>query len=293
MQALFREFRDFGQTFIGHRHLSGRTRAHVVLAGVLLPDLRLDMDRLASTVDIVIEDGGIKGHAPLIAVADHLRKNKLVAPFVDIKEFRNSLADVRFARLENRIEIRDGAVHIPVMEVRSSAMDIELSGTHWFDDRIDHHVNFRLADLFRVGKPARDEFGPIMDDGTGMRIFLHMYGTAGDPQFANDGALAAQRRRNKMQEEKAELRSILKEDLGLFKGSGATAGNKPPPAPAVTAANVQVEWDTPGDTAQVAGAHRNEPGAKSSEERERKGLGKLLEPREKDKDNRERIVVED
>ena len=28
-------------------------------------------------------------------------------------------------------------------------MDLELSGTHWFDDRIDHHLNFRLSDLFR------------------------------------------------------------------------------------------------------------------------------------------------
>ncbi len=64
-----------------------------------------------------MENGAIKGHAPLIAVADHLRDNKLVAPFVNIKELRDRLADVRFARLENQVEIRDGAVHIPVMEV--------------------------------------------------------------------------------------------------------------------------------------------------------------------------------
>ncbi len=102
-------------------------------------------------------------------------------------------------------------------------MDIELSGTHWFDDRIDHHLSFRLSDLFRMGKPTQDEFGPIADDGTGMRIFLHMYGTASDPKFANDGAMAAERRKKQIQQEKEELRSILREELNIFRSGGTTS----------------------------------------------------------------------
>ena len=51
---------------------------------------------------------------PCWPVADHLQKNKMVAPFVDMpRSCASRLADIRFAHLENQIEIRNGAVHIP------------------------------------------------------------------------------------------------------------------------------------------------------------------------------------
>ena len=280
VKQLFAAFQDFGQDFIGHRHLSGRTRAQVALQAPLSPAFELDMDQLVCVIDIALENGSIKGHAPLLAIADHLQKNKMVAPFVDTKELRSRLADVRFSRLENQIEIRNGAVHVPAMEIRSTAMDLELSGTHWFDDRIDHHLNFRLSDLFRMGKPTDDEFGPIADDGTGMRIFLHMYGTATDPQFANDGAMASDRRKQQLKQEKEELRSILREELGLFRGS--TTGTATPTT-STTTPRFEVEWETPDS----AGTTVQKP-----KDVHRKGLGRLLKE-DRDKEEQERIRIED
>jgi hypothetical protein len=269
LTQLFKEFRDFGQDFIGHRHLSGRTTAQVAFNAPLTRDMRLDMQRLVCVIDIGVDNGAIKGHAPLSQVADHLQKNRLISPFVDVPELRRQLADVRFARLENQIEIHNGAIHIPLMTVRSSVMDIELSGTHWFDDRIDHHLNFRLSDLFRKA-PNDDEFGPVVDDGTGMRIFLHMYGTANDPQFGNDGAMAAAKRKKQFQEEKQELKQILREELGLFKGRTEQEGSAPVIDPA--APRFEIEQGAL-DTTPTAGAQ-------GVRKRGRKGLGRLLnEPR--------------
>jgi hypothetical protein len=281
MAELFREFQDFGQDFIGHRHISGRTQARVTFQAPLSPELKLDMDRLECIVDVVIENGAIRGHKPLLDVADHLQTNKLVAPFVNIPELRSRLADVRFSRLENQVQIRNGAVHIPSMEVKSTAMDLEVSGTHWFDDRIDHHLNFRLSDLFRMGKPAKDEFGPIVDDGTGMRIFLHMYGTASDPRFANDGAMAAARRKQQFQQEKQELKSILREELGLFRNRR----NEPVPTTQQPAgqprAVVQVE-----EPEQPA----NSSTGTTPPSPKRKSPGRLREEQEAP---RERVIIEE
>ncbi|MGV3636759.1 MAG: AsmA-like C-terminal region-containing protein [Flavobacteriales bacterium] len=278
LQQLFREFQDFGQDFIGHRHISGRTKAQVAFNAPLSPAMKLDMDRLVCVIDIGVDNGVIKGHAPMLEVADHLQKNKLVAPFVDVPELRRRLGDIRFARLENQIEIRNGAVHIPQMLVSSSVMDIELSGTHWFDDRIDHHLNFRLSDLFRKGS-ADDEFGPVVDDGTGMRLFLHMYGTANDPQFGNDGAMAAAKRKKQFQEEKQELKQILREELGLFKGKTRPAD---PAAKVVDPAAPRFEVEEQGlDTNPTAGAQGSQP-------RQRKGLGRLM----KDQQEEEEVIFE-
>lgn len=268
VRELFREFQDFGQSFVGHKHLRGSSKARIAFNAPLSPALSVDMDRLVCIVDITIENGGIKGHQPLIDIADHLRKNKLVSPFVDTDALRKQLADVRFSKLENQIAIRDGAVHVPAMLVSSSVMDIELSGTHGFDDRIDHHINFRLSDLFRKGGRGHDEFGPIVDDGTGMRIFLHMYGTASDPQFANDGAMAAARRKKQFQQEKQELRSILNEELGLFRKkpaeqpTGTTVATPPP-------VRINVEWETDSATVKAGGPPPKE---------KRRGLGRWTDP---------------
>lgn len=272
LKELFRQLQDLGQDFIGHRHLSGRAQAKITLTAPLSPALSLDLDRLVCTVDIAVDQGGIKGHAPLIAVADHLRSNKMVAPFVNIPALRERLSDVRFARLENRIDIRNGAVHIPTMEVKSNALDLELSGVHYFDDRIDHHLSFRLGDLFRIGKPTRDEFGPIIDDGTGLRVFLHMYGTASDPQFANDGAMAAARRKQQFQQERQELKSVLREGFGIGKRSEEPQRRSDPAQP-----RIQLEWEDGPATSPQDGPNRAR--------RER--------PRRDDDPARERIVVED
>ncbi|MDX9749449.1 MAG: AsmA-like C-terminal region-containing protein, partial [Flavobacteriales bacterium] len=285
VQQLFRGFQDFGQDFIGHRHLSGTSRAHVEFRAPLAPDMTIDRQQLTCVFDIGIDNGAIQGHQPLMDVAEHLRKNKLVSPFVDTGELERRLADVRFARLENRVEIRHGAVHIPEMSVRSNALDIGLSGTHWFDGRIDHHLDFRLSDLFRMGKPQRDEFGPIVDDGTGMRVFLHMYGTTADPQFANDGAMAAARRKQQFRQEKQVLRDIVREDLGLFRGRGApddapaTAGTGATPPPATP--RFQVEWEA--DSATV----------KAGDDRAKPRKGNWWRERDKAPEEQVRFKVED
>ena len=289
MADLFREFQDFGQQFIGHRHISGRTGARVKFNAPLTPDLKFNMEDLVCIVDVAIDNGAIKGHAPLMEVATYLRSNKLVAPFVNINALEQRLADVRFSRLENQIQIRDGAVHIPSMEVKSSAMDLEVSGTHWFDDRIDHHVNFRLGDLFRMGKPANDEFGPIVDDGTGMRIFLHMYGNAYDPQFGTDGAMAAARRKQQFQQEKEEFKSILREELGLFRNKAkevplASGEKEEPPAPKAVIVLEDPDPTEKSSTADVSATPK-------IEEKPKKGLGKLFQEEKEEKP--QIIILED
>ena len=263
ISAFFKEFQDFGQTFIGHKNLKGTTRAQIAFAAPLSPALQIDQDRMVCVLDLGIDKGELIGHQPLIDVADYLRSNKLVAPFVDTDELRKRLAHVTFSNLDNQIEIRDRTVFIPNMLVHSSAMDIEVSGSQSFDGGIDHHLNFRLSDLFRKNG-GEDEFGPVVDDGTGMRVFLHMYGTTADPQFANDGAMASTRRKQQLKQETATLKNILREE---FSGAGERTGT---PNTATTQPRFTVEWDGTDSTTT----------ALPPPPKRRKGLGRLLSEEE-------------
>ncbi len=158
------------------------------------------------------------------------------------------------------------------MLVQSSAMDIEVSGAQTFDGGVDDHLNFRLADLFRTNGGA-DEFGPVVDDGTGMRLFLHMYGTTSDLQFKHDGASASARRKDQMKKETAELKGILAD---IWHGNGTQA--KEPAQQAI----ITVEGAPPADP-ETGKPEAAAPAPK------KKGLGRLLE---KDEEDEEIIILE-
>ena len=270
---LFSEFRNFGQTFITNKQLHGTGDVRLTLTAMLSPALKLDQNSLHCIAGLAITDGQLNDHAPMIAVADYLRSNKLVSPFVDTDELKKRLTHVTFAKLENQIEIKDRTVYVPQMLVQSSAMDIEVSGAQTFDGGVDDHLNFRLADLFRTGGGS-DEFGPVVDDGTGMRLFLHMYGTTSDLQFKSDGAAAASRRKDKMKQETAELKGILAE---IWHGNGAQT--KDPTMKAfITVESTDPAHQEPGKPEAAAPAPK------------KKGLGRLLEKDEKEDD--EIIILE-
>lgn len=263
VNKLFAEFQDFGQSFITSRHVKGRGDAQLAFNAPLRPDFSLDQDRLRCVADISLVNGELNEHASLIEVADYLQRNKLTAAFVDAGALRKQFRNVRFAKLENRIEIKDRMVHLPLMTVSSSVMDMEVSGTHGFDGTVDDHLNFRLGDLFRSGRSNEDEFGPIIDDGTGLRVFLHMYGTTDQLQFGHDGAMAAARRKERMRQETAQLKGILK---GMVGGEGAT---RPETPKAHGQDRITVQFGEEGTT-------QAQPAPKP-----KKGLGRLLQKDEK------------
>lgn len=272
LPKLFHEFRNFGQTFITDAHLKGRGDVRLTLTASLRPSLTLDQQSLHCIADLRIAQGELIAHAPMVAVADYLRTNKLVSPFVDTDKLKERLAHVRFAELENQIEIKDRAVHIPTMLVKSSAMDIEVSGTQTFDGGVDDHLNFRLGDLFKLGEQS-DAFGPVVDDGTGIRLFLHMYGTTSDLQFKNDGAAAAARRKDKLKQESNELKGLLSD---MWRAKGASV-QEPNNGKAVI--TVEAPWADTTRTSPLA----NKP---------KKGLGRLLGKDAKDQDEQEVITIE-
>lgn len=267
VKELFREFQDFGQTFMGNRHLKGTADVRLSLTAPLTPSLHLDEKKLVCVADLTVRDGALEQHEALIDVAKHIRGNKLIAPLVDTDELGKRLANVTFSTLTNTISIRDGAVHVPAMVVKNNVLEIEMSGKHAFNNTIDHHLSFRLNKLLALDGEA-DAFGPVEDDGTGLRVFLHMYGNSTDPQFANDRAMASAHRKTKRQQEGEELKQLLREELG-GKPTEPAARKSTPSTPRFT-----TQWaeDSVQTTEAVVPVQR------------KKGLGRLFKEEEEEKE---------
>ena len=111
------------------------------------------------------------------------------------------------------------------MVINSSALDITTEGTHSFDNIVDYKFAFRLRDL----KIARDEseFGEVIDDETGIRLYVRMYGPMDNPTIVWDGQSKKEQAKENREEAKKEAMSILKSEFGLFKKDSTVKGYEP------------------------------------------------------------------
>jgi uncharacterized protein involved in outer membrane biogenesis len=278
IKRLFTEFENFGQDFIQDKHLKGIAKATVQFRTELSTSLVLRPDKMESLLDIVIDNGELNDLESLQDIADYIRGNKWVAPFVNEDKFSEKMKNISFSRLENVIEIRDRVITIPLMEIRSSALDIAAKGTHTFDNNIDYAIGFNLRDVLVKKEKEWTE----VDDGLGKRMFVSMKGTTDNPLFSMDKELAKEVRQSEMLQEKQNVKALLKEELGLFKKDGGTGAFKETKSEG--GSTITVGW---GDEVPVKSSNgdnsktkEKEKEDKSSEPEKKKKVPKWLEEKE-------------
>lgn len=205
---MFEQFENFGQATITDKNIKGVATAKINFISVFSPELEIDPDKIYAGVELSIETGEL----------NNVESMKSLSRFIELKELEN----IRFANMKNTIEIRNQVVTIPKMELKSSAINIVASGTHTFKNEINYKVKLSLNELLakkaKKAKKENDEFGEVEDDGLGRtNIFLLMTGTVDNPIIKYDSKSAIQNVKQDIKVEKQNLKSILKEEFGLFK----------------------------------------------------------------------------
>jgi hypothetical protein len=205
---MFTTFENFGQASIIDKNINGICTAKIQFASVFSPELEIDMDKLYAGIDMTIENGEL----------NNVETMKKLSRFIELKELEN----LHFATLKNQIEIKNNILTIPKMEIKSNALNFTTSGTHSFNNDIDYKIKLSLNELLakkaKKAKKENDEFGEVADDGLGRtNIFLSMKGTVDNPKIKYDSKSAIQNVKQDLKIEKQNLKSILKEEFGLFK----------------------------------------------------------------------------
>ena len=217
VDELFVNFDDFGQRVVGHDQIEGIFNGTVDLTCFLDTTLSIHKESVKADVDLKIDNGKLKEVQSLIDIADYIKGNALWNTFIKVDALKKRLRTIEFATLENNLTIEDQIITIPEMKIATSVLDISASGTHDFNNKIDYSIGFRLNELLRTGREKDSEFGYIVDDETGLRIFMRMAGTIENPEFSSDKETAREKRKEKFEEETKTFKSILKEEFGLFK----------------------------------------------------------------------------
>lgn len=218
IKKLFYSFKEFDQDFITSEVLSGSVNANISFQSMCDEALNIDTKTILATAEIKVDNGALTGFMPLIEVADEIERKKVMRLFVKTDVLREKLKDVRFATLQNEISIREGIITIPNMLIQSSALDLNVSGIHGFDDRIDYNMDFALADVLTLkNEDEQSEFVQKDKDGK-TRIYLRMHGTTDD--FAIDIERTDLKRqiKNEIATEKSTVKGILQQEFGVYKG---------------------------------------------------------------------------
>ena len=114
------------------------------------------------------------------------------------------------------------------MEIRSSAIDLNVSGSHTFNNEIDYTLDFALSELLELEdrKEPYNEFVRRDDKGR-TRMFLHMYGTIDDFEIDLERTNVKSTIKDEMISEKNEVKGILKEEFNAFQNDSTAVYNKP------------------------------------------------------------------
>jgi len=287
IQNFFIEFNDFGQNFLTHKNIKGKTTVQISLATVIDGNMNIDMDRLYSVAKFSIQKGELIEQPALLDIADYFASNKIVNTVIDTKLLKKKIKHVKFANLDNNIIIDKRKIHIPQMTLSTNVMDLNLSGIHGFDDNVDYHLNFRLNDLL-VKNKNQDEFGPIKDDGLGVKLFLHMYGNLSDLKYALDNKEKKTARKEAIKEEKKELKSILKQEFGLFKKDSTIQT----PVEEKTKTTFEVEWDEFENEPDVTTEKGTDKKEEKNKKDKNKGLNKFLKKLGVEEEEKKKVEIE-
>jgi len=206
IQTLFSVFNHFGMDILQSKHIEGTLNSLIKLSMTVGNDLSPNPYSVSAQIPLNIQQGRLNQYEPIRALGR----------FIKI----DALEDIRFETLKNELYINNGVVHIPEMEIQSSALNLRLSGRHSFDNDLDYKINLLLREALAAKFKQRrsgDAFGEFEDEPGGTRLYLKMTGSAYAPKISYDLQSAGKKLSEDLKEEGKKIRQLLHDDFGLFR----------------------------------------------------------------------------
>ncbi|MBA4241282.1 MAG: hypothetical protein C0448_11180 [Sphingobacteriaceae bacterium] len=208
IQKLFSQLNNFGQATIKDDNLKGFVTANIDFSGTWDKKLKVDLNSINLTSSILIERGELIGFKPL----------ESLAKYIDVNELKH----IKFSTLQSAVEIKNRVITIPRTSIKSNAINMELWGTHGFDNVIDYHIQLLLSEIIakrpKKNKDFDEELSLVENDPENRRsVFIVMTGPIDNPTIKYDRKGAKEKIKQDIKQEKQNLKQLLKEEFGFFK----------------------------------------------------------------------------
>jgi hypothetical protein len=212
IKQMFTQLNNFGQTVMEAQNLDGKATTQVDFSASWNNQLQCNLSSIAASADVTIDNGHLTDYKILESLSEYVKLNEL--------------KDVKFATLQTHVDIKNQTIYISKTSLKNTALDLDISGSHTFDNAIDYRIKLRLSDWLakRPGKTKQfnEEMNETENDPENRRcVFLHMTGTVDKPIITYDRKAMKQKIKEDIKEEKNTLKKILNEEFGWFKKDSA------------------------------------------------------------------------
>jgi hypothetical protein len=134
LPKIFASFDNFGQQALISRNLKGRLNADIRMTGELTNKAAIVPNSLNGSVNFSVMDGQLVDFEPMEKIHETVLKKR-------------DLSEIRFAGLQNRLDIDSTTVTLHRMEIRSTAFTIFAEGTYDLKKGADMSLQIPLSNL--------------------------------------------------------------------------------------------------------------------------------------------------
>jgi len=157
IQEFFRQCDNFGQETITSNHVRGKLITEMLLSAEWKQGQAFDMDKLHVYSAINIDNGQLVG----LSILEQFSK------YIKVKDLRN----LQFKNLQMLFEIDKSNMYMPIVDIRSNALNLLVNGEHSFNNEIDYNLKLNAGDVLmnKLG------IGSGSNVGNNKRRWLDMY----------------------------------------------------------------------------------------------------------------------
>lgn len=197
----FKQCDDFGQNNITYQNISGTYSGSIDLASVWDENLNCKKDKILAFVKVQIKNGQLINYKPLEALSK----------YISLSDLQN----LKFADLNNTLEIKDQTIVIPKMQIDNNALNITLSGSQNFDNFLDYDLKLNLTELLKKKlKPKDNAFGEEDEKTKGINLFMHMRGPIDNLKFTYNKADVKTNIKENLKKEGQTIMELIRKEVG-------------------------------------------------------------------------------
>lgn len=133
IKEFFRQAENFGQEVLTDDNLKGKLNAKFFIESFWSEDGTFLTDKLHILGDVGLSNGELVGMKMLYDFSD----------YVKLEDLRR----IKFTNIHNYMEVKKSKLFMPAMFVQSNAMNLAVSGTHTFENRIDYNIKVNAGQI--------------------------------------------------------------------------------------------------------------------------------------------------
>ena len=204
IKKLFSQFNNFYQNEITDKNIKGMLDGGITAKLILNQNYEPILPKLYAKSTITIKNGALTGYEPL----------KELSSFVHVEDLEN----VKFKTLSNSIEIFDKTIFIPKMKIENNALNLQIEGTHTFDNLMSYAMEISLAELLAtkanwIAKKAEKRIE--RNKNGGLTAYVIMEGTPDDLKIKYDRSTVKENIKEEVKNEKERFIQTLKGESTL------------------------------------------------------------------------------